>query len=54
MERLYQQNQRIVQRSEQLVTALRNFAFELGPHQRKELEDLIIVSSTTKDPMDID
>jgi len=43
MERLYQQNQRIMHRNEQLLGALRNLATEIAPDKKRELEELIMV-----------
>jgi hypothetical protein len=48
MERLQYQNKRIEQRNDQLVNVLLNFASELSPNERRELEGLVLVRNFTK------
>jgi hypothetical protein len=48
MERLQYRNQKIEHRNEQLVNALLNFASELGPNRRRELEGLVAVRNSAK------
>jgi hypothetical protein len=43
MERLQYQNQKIEQRNDQLVNVLLNFASELSPSKKRELEGLVLV-----------
>jgi hypothetical protein len=48
MERLQYRNQKFEQRNDQLVNALLNFASELSPNKRRELEVLVMVSIFAK------
>jgi hypothetical protein len=48
MERLQYRNQKIEQRNEQLVNGLLNFASELSPNKRRELEGLVMVRNSAK------
>ncbi len=45
MERLQHRYQKIEQRNDQLANALLNFASELGPIRRRELEEIVMVCS---------
>lgn len=48
LERLQYWNQKIEQRNDQLVGALLNFASELSPNRRRELEGLVLVRNSAK------
>ena len=48
MERLQYRNQKIEQRNDRLVNALVNFASELSPNRRRELEELVMVRNSAK------
>jgi hypothetical protein len=48
MVRLQHRNQKFGQRNDQLVNALLNFASELSPNKRRELEGLVMVKNYTE------